>query len=548
MLRILAAKGVDTAGILVQEERWETPVYVKPIESDREENRIDFGNANVLAPAAAQALLEKIRAARENLDLLIVNQQLEHGVHTKEFRTALAGLLAERGSTAAPAIVDSRGHSDEYTGAIRKINDREALRLRGEAWDSDAPVPRARVETAAEELFALWGQPVFITRGSRGMLVRDRDGLKEVPGLQILGRIDTVGAGDSALAGIAAALAAGRDCLAAAELGNLAAGVTVQKLFTTGTASPEEIRAIGTDPDFVHNPELASDPRQARMHGDTEIEVVSAPPARHGITHAIFDSDGTISTLREGWERIMEPMMIRAILGTEWWKHAEQGLHDRVRERVRDYIDKTTGVQTLVQMKGLVEMVREFGVVPAQEVKDEFGYKAVYNEELLALVRARTAKLGRGELSVEDYVLKGSLQLLRGLRAAGVRLYLASGTDQEDVAAEAAALGFAGLFDGGIRGSVGDVRVEAKKVVIDGILEEIESAGSARLVVFGDGPVEIRETKKRGGYAVGVASDEPRRYGWNMAKRSRLIRAGADLVVADFTQWKSLLALFGIRP
>ena len=95
------------------------------------------------------------------------------------------------------------------------------------------------------------------------------------------GRIDTVGAGDSALAGIAAALAAGRDALAAAELGNFAAGVTVQKLFTTGTASPAEILAIGADPDYVSRPSWPPDPA-GPLHGGTEIEVVSLAARRRG--------------------------------------------------------------------------------------------------------------------------------------------------------------------------------------------------------------------------------------------------------------------------
>ena len=58
--------------------------------------------------------------------------------------------------------------------------------------------------------------------------------------------------------------------------------------------------------------------------------------------------------------------------------------------------------------------------------------------------------------------------------------------------------------------------------------------------------MEIRETRKRGGLAVGVASDEVRRFGLNSAKRSRLIRAGADLIVPDFTQAPRLLAAMGL--
>jgi hypothetical protein len=55
--------------------------------------------------------------------------------------------------------------------------------------------------------------------------------------------------------------------------------------------------------------------------------------------------------------------------------------------------------------------------------------------------------------------------------------------------------------------------------------------------------VEIQETRKRNGLAVGVASDEVRRYGLNPAKRSRLIQAGADLIVPDFSQTGKLLEL-----
>ena len=323
MTRILASASIDITGMLIQEADWNTPVYAKPVEGDAEQGRIDFGNANSLDPATEDSLIAALRSALGSLDLLIVNQQLLHGIHTPRLREDLADLI--RGSS-VPFICDSRSFSGSYAGAMRKLNDREALRLVGVQWDSEGPAPRADVERAAETLFSRWKTPVFLTRGARGIIVRDSTGLHEVPGLQILGRIDTVGAGDSALAGIAAALAAGGDPVSAAELGNFAAGVTVKKLFITGTANPAEILAVGTDPDYVCNPELADDPRGARFHEDTEIEIVGTAGRAGSVveelrpTHAIFDNDGTISTLREGWEAIMEPMMIRAILGGGWKK------------------------------------------------------------------------------------------------------------------------------------------------------------------------------------------------------------------------------------
>jgi bifunctional ADP-heptose synthase (sugar kinase/adenylyltransferase)/phosphoglycolate phosphatase-like HAD superfamily hydrolase len=547
MLRCFAGLGIDSSAMLVQAHGWSTPAYVKPVEAGVESNRIDFGNANVLDAEVGSRLLASLRAALASLDLVVVNQQLAHGIHTEGIRRGLVALIGESSRAGRPVrfLTDSRSFSDSYDGAMRKMNDREALRLCGREWVAEDPVPFEEAARAAAELSARWDTTIFLTRGARGILVQEGNRAHAVPGLRIVGRIDPVGAGDSALAGIAAALAAGRSAPAAAELGNFAAGVTVQKLFTTGTASAAEVLAIGSDPDYVFDPELAADSRRARFHDATEIEVVSAPPSGRRMTHAIFDNDGTISTLREGWERIMEPVMIRSILG-DGWRTAEERLFRAVQQRVRDYIDATTGVQTIVQMMGLVEMVKEFGMVPADRVLDANGYKALYNEELLAMVRLRRAKLDRGEVAVEDYTLKGSVPFVAALQRAGVELHLASGTDQPDVEAEAEGLGYARFFRGRIHGSIGDANRDAKRVVVERILADIGPKGLAGLVTFGDGPVEMRETRRRGGYSVGIASDEARRFGLNPAKRSRLIRAGADLIAPDFTQGAELLALLGI--
>jgi len=155
-------------------------------------------------------------------------------------------------------------------------------------------------------------------------------------------------------------------------------------------------------------------------------------------------------------------------------------------------------------------------------------------------------KLNRGELCVEDFTVKGAHRFLKALAAAGVKLYLASGTDEKDLVAEAESLGHADLFKDHIHGAVGDVNVEAKRIVLEKILSEIGPKNARTLVIFGDGPVEIRETRRRGGRAVGVASDELRRFGWNLAKRTRLIRAGADLLVPDFSQWRQLCKALGV--
>ena len=246
--------------------------------------------------------------------------------------------------------------------------------------------------------------------------------------------------------------------------------------------------------------------------------------------------------MRQGWEAIMEPVMVRAILGKREQEEGE-ALHDHVVAAVRDYIDKTTGIQTLVQMKGLINLVRRFKCVPESEILSEFGYKEVYDEELSGMVNGRIRKLQNGELSIEDFTIKKAVEFLNALHQRGVRLYLASGTDQKDVENEAEVLGYRSLFGDRIYGSVGDVTREAKRIVLERILSDIGMDATTSILTFGDGPVEIRETRKRGGYTVGVASDEIRRFGRNLSKRRRLIEAGADLIIPDYCQMNRLLPL-----
>lgn len=88
------------------------------------------------------------------------------------------------------------------------------------------------------------GRPVFITLGADGILACTPSEFAHEPAVPVSGPIDIVGAGDSASAGIVCALIAGATNAEAAVLGNLCAGVTIRKLGTTGTASPEEVARL----------------------------------------------------------------------------------------------------------------------------------------------------------------------------------------------------------------------------------------------------------------------------------------------------------------
>lgn len=543
MRALLADAGADVSGLHDLGPAWQTLVYAKPWSADGELPRIDFGTRGSVPDTAVSALLESITAAAAWAHVVVINQQVASCFAEPALVKSISAVIEAHPQ--ALFVVDARNAAAAYANAILKVNVAEAAAM----VDGQAAPGRAASDTyareLAEQIISRTGHPVFITRGERGIVAADHHGVHCVPGIEITRQIDPVGAGDTVVAAIAAVLASGGDVPTAAHIANIAASVTVRKIHTTGVVTARELTLAAERADHVYCPELADNPAQARYLPGTEIELIASMPADHQPIHVIFDHDGTLSTLRQGWEGVMEPMMIRAILGQRY-KNADAEAFQRVRSAVRSFIDRTTGVQTLVQMQGLAEMVRRFEFVPEDEILDEHGYKEIYNAELLELLQRRLARLNAGHLDRTDFHVKNAIPFLRRLTEQGLTLYLASGTDREDVIEEAKILGFAEFFEDRIYGAVGDVRIEAKRVVLDRIFQE-NKLGAGNVVTFGDGPVEMRESRKRDAICVGVCSDEVRRYGFNPAKRSRLIRAGANILIPDFGDMNSILIFLGLR-
>jgi len=264
---------------------------------------------------------------------------------------------------------------------------------------------------------------------------------------------------------------------------------------------------------------------------NTHIEVINPHVPRGHIRHALFDFDGTVSLIREGWQGVMIPMMVEVLLQTP--KHEDEA---ELRALVTEFVDQLTGKQTVYQMIQLCDEVRQRGGEPL----DPLEYKWMYLDRLWKRIKGRVAGLKRGDIEPEEMMVPGAVPMLEALRDRGVSCYLASGTDEVYVLDEAAALGLPPYF-AGIYGALDDYQNYSKRMVIERILEENCLSGS-EFVTFGDGYVEIEDTKAAGGVTVGVASDEVNRQGVNEWKRRRLIQAGADLIIPDFRQHEQLVA------
>ncbi len=265
-------------------------------------------------------------------------------------------------------------------------------------------------------------------------------------------------------------------------------------------------------------------------------EVILRPSfaPRPGITHVVFDFDGTLSLIRQGWPDVMVPMFTEVLPPLP-------GETDEDRRRLAfDDIMKLNGKQTIYQMIQLADRIRERGGVPQEPLE----YKHEYLRRLEEKITARVAGLNAGTIRPDDLCVFGSRALLDNLKARGLSLYLASGTDEPFVKREAELLGLTHYFGRHIYGAQDNYQNFSKKMVIDRILKENAIDGS-KLLAFGDGYVEIQNTKEVGGLAVAVASDEAHNGSGRMDewKRDRLSGVGADVVIPDYRDADPLLNL-----
>ena len=264
----------------------------------------------------------------------------------------------------------------------------------------------------------------------------------------------------------------------------------------------------------------------------TQIEIVRPPQQKHAPEHVLFDFDGTLSLVREGWPEVMVPMMVEQLQATGTAESAEE-----LSQVALKFIMELNGKQTIYQMMRLADEITQRGGSPQPPLE----YKHMYHERLMKRIHSRREELRTGKLPADAMLVPGSVALLTTLQEKGASLYLASGTDENYVKEEVELLGLTDYFGDHIYGAVDDFKSFSKAQVIERILKTHQVEG-AKLLGFGDGYVEIQNIKSVGGTAVAVASDEANRSGKPDAwKRDRLIGVGADIVIPDFAESDRLI-------
>ncbi|HAX41252.1 MAG TPA: HAD family hydrolase [Bryobacteraceae bacterium] len=266
---------------------------------------------------------------------------------------------------------------------------------------------------------------------------------------------------------------------------------------------------------------------------NNSIEILRPSAVAHHARVALFDFDGTLSIIRSGWEDVMIPMMVEALVELKTGESEEA-----LTAVVKEFVGRLTGKQTIYQMIELCDQIKARGGTPA----DPLVYKHRYLDLLLTRIQDRLDDLRSGRVAPDQWLVPGSRGLLEGLKERGFKLYLASGTDDQYVKDEANLLDVTRYFDGGVYGALDDYKTFSKAILIKRLIEGAGFRGE-EFLGFGDGYVEIENVKQVGGITVGIASDEPECQIVNAWKRDRLIKVGADYIVPNFAAHKELFDL-----
>lgn len=234
---------VDIDNLLVLPDRF-TPTYMKPMlreeGREREMNRMDVKNRSPLSCEAEDHIIQAMYSLLPKVDGFAVSDQVQErncGVVTDRVREALADV--GRAHPEKPILADSRERIGNFRWVVVKPNRYEAARAVHPGHEGE--VDEGLILESGRRLVERTGRPAFITMGEEGAMVFRKDRAVRVPGFRVRGEVDTVGAGDSFMAGALLTLCAGGSPEEAAVVGNLVASVTVQQLGTTGTASPEQV-------------------------------------------------------------------------------------------------------------------------------------------------------------------------------------------------------------------------------------------------------------------------------------------------------------------
>jgi D-glycero-beta-D-manno-heptose-7-phosphate kinase len=231
----LAAKGIHSTGLITDLERRTTTKMRVVTTRNQQVSRIDFESDHEVGAAIEDAVASQIEMRARAAQVVLVSDY-QKGVIT---RRSMAHLLTYASQSGIPVIVDPKvPHIDYYAGAALVTPNH----IEAESATNSRITTHDDARRASSELRKRIGvESVLITRGEHGMWLdhAGTDGYLPTSAREVA---DVTGAGDTVIATLALAIAAGATMPEAARLANEAAGIVVGK-FGAATVTPQELKA-----------------------------------------------------------------------------------------------------------------------------------------------------------------------------------------------------------------------------------------------------------------------------------------------------------------
>jgi len=239
--------GIDMSGVVVDSERPTTRKTRIVAEGSyvfaHHLARVDHVNRKLVQGDRERHLCDRITSLMPGCDAVLVSDY-RSGVITPAVVATIQTAARRHG---VRSVVDSQGDLDQFSGFdLLRCNRQEAERYLDEPLSTHDDFEQALERLSAE----LRVGGMVISRGSDGLSLLDRQSLERSPEPQHLTStnrskvFDVTGAGDTLIAVITLALAAGLDLRTAAQLGNLAAGIAVRRLGNVAVTAEELAAAL----------------------------------------------------------------------------------------------------------------------------------------------------------------------------------------------------------------------------------------------------------------------------------------------------------------
>ncbi len=255
---------------------------------------------------------------------------------------------------------------------------------------------------------------------------------------------------------------------------------------------------------------------------------IAKKPQISQVKCVVLDYDGTLTTLRKGWDKILS-------------KYARQKINPgssktipELEKRIRHLTDHAGGTTPKQLMSRLLKLIEDFGFVPKKDIKSIDDYALEYSVIFQSAIDKRLENFHEHS---ESYVIHGVRPMLNFLRSQQTLNYVVTGSATNAVSNELVKLEMENHFIdvyGASLETVGNLKEDAIKEIM-----ARHKLANSEILIIGDGSTEMRAAKRLELPTIGIASDE-HKGGLCRYKREMLLDLGAHIIIPDYTDFITL--------